>query len=94
MKLKPYKWSNGEILTAQDVVFWFNMEKAEKANWAAYVPGQFPDNVTNVSAPDPSTVTFTFDKAYSQQWLTYNQLGQITPMPAAWDMTSATAKGT
>jgi len=94
IKLKPYKWSNGETLTAQDVVFWFNMEKAEKANWAAYSPGQFPDNVKSVSAPDDTTVAFTFDKKYSQQWLTYNQLGQITPMPNAWDMTSDTAKGT
>lgn len=94
IKLKSYKWSNGEKLTAQDVLFWFNMEKAEKANYAAYVPGQFPDNVVSATAPNSTTVVFKTDKAYSQQWFTYNQLGQITPMPAAWDKTSATADGT
>ena len=93
VKLKPYKWSNGETVTSKNVLFWFNLEKAEKANWAAYSPGQFPDNVKSVTTPDASTISFTFDKKYSQQWLTYNQLGQITPMPTAWDLTSATAKG-
>ena len=27
--LKPYKWSNGETVTAQQVVFWMNMLKVE-----------------------------------------------------------------
>jgi peptide/nickel transport system substrate-binding protein len=94
VKLKPYEWSNGEKVTAQDVVFWYNMDKAEKANWAGYVPGQFPDNITSVTTPDDSTVVFNTDQAYSQQWFLYNQLSQITPMPMAWDMTSASAKGT
>ena len=33
IKLKPWKWSNGEAVNADDVVFWMNMVKAEKANW-------------------------------------------------------------
>lgn len=93
IKLKPYKWSNGETVTAQNVLFWINMEKAEKGNYAAYAPGQFPDNVTSAKATDANTVVLTTDKAYSQQWFLYNQLSQVTPMPKAWDMTSATAKG-
>ena len=36
--LKPYKWSNGETVTAQDVVFWMNMLKVEYLGWAAYAP--------------------------------------------------------
>lgn len=93
IKLKDYKWSNGESVTSADVMFWYNMAKAEKTNYAAYTPGQFPDNIVSASAPDATTVVFTTDKAYSQQWMLYNQLSQISPMPAAWDMTSATAKG-
>ncbi|WP_417562994.1 ABC transporter substrate-binding protein [Microbacterium sp.] len=91
--LNPYKWSNGESVTAQDVIFWINMDKAEKANYAGYAPGQFPDNIVSATAKDPSTVVLTTDKAYSQQWFLFNQLSQITPMPLAWDMTSATTKG-
>ncbi|WP_094770448.1 ABC transporter substrate-binding protein [Microbacterium gorillae] len=94
IKLKDYSWSNGEKVTSHDVLFWINMAKAEKANYAGYTPGQFPDNVVSATAPDDSTVVLTTDKAYSQQWFLMNQLSQITPMPEAWDMTSATAKGT
>ncbi|WP_205787308.1 ABC transporter substrate-binding protein [Specibacter cremeus] len=93
IKLKPYNWSNGTPVSSTDVMFWYNMAKAEKTNYAAYVPGQFPDNVVSASAPDAQTVVFNTDKAYSEQWFLYNQLGQITPMPAAWDMTAANTKG-
>ncbi len=86
--MKPYKWSNGEAVNADDVIFWMNMVKAEKANWAAYVPGQFPDNITNVTKVNDTTVKFTLDKKYSTDWFTYNELSQITPMPMAWDVTS------
>ena len=50
IKLKGYKWSNGETVDAQDVVFWMNMLKADATSWAAYAPGpgQFPGNVVNV----------------------------------------------
>jgi peptide/nickel transport system substrate-binding protein len=89
IKLKPYAWSNGEKVTATNVLFWINMAKAEKANYAGYVPGQFPDNVTSATAPDDSTVVLKLDAAYSPQWFTSNQLGQITPMPKAWDVTAA-----
>lgn len=87
--MKPYKWSNGETVTAQDVVFWMNMMKVEaKANWAGYVPGTIPDDLANVVAKG-NTVTFTFKGPANSYWRTYNELSQITPMPMAWDVTSA-----
>src|ERR1035438_4078382 len=39
INLKDYKWSNGETVTTQDIMFFLNMLHAEKANWAAYAPG-------------------------------------------------------
>jgi peptide/nickel transport system substrate-binding protein len=92
LNIKPWKWSNGETVTADDVIFWLNMLKTEKANWAGYTPGQFPDNVTKITKVDNQTVELTLDKAYSHDWFTYNQLSQITPMPMAWDVTSVGAK--
>ncbi len=86
--LKHYEWSNGTPVTARDVVFFMNLVKAEKANWGAYVPGAFPDNVVSVTAPNASTVVFKLDKAYNPTWFTYNELSQITPFPIAWDRTS------
>src|ERR1019366_684548 len=90
IKMKGYKWSNGETVDAQDVVFWMNMVKADATSWAGYVPGpgQFPGDVTNVVANNKTdTVTFTLDGTYSSYWFTYNELSQITPLPIAWDIT-------
>ena len=92
IKMKPWKWSNGESVNADDVVFWMHMVKAEKANWAGYSPGAFPDNVTTVTKVAADTVKLTLDAKYSSDWYTYNELSQITPMPMAWDVTSAVAK--
>ena len=89
--LKNYKWSNGETVTASDVLFFMNMLHAETANWYDYVPGLFPDNIKSVVATSPSEITFTFNKSYDPTWMTYNEFSQITPFPTAWDVTSATA---
>ncbi|HWD97197.1 MAG TPA: ABC transporter substrate-binding protein, partial [Acidimicrobiales bacterium] len=57
------------------------------------VPGEFPANVTSMSAPNATTVVFKLDKAYSSNWFTDNELSQVTPLPAqAWDKESATGK--
>jgi peptide/nickel transport system substrate-binding protein len=87
--LKDWKWSDGEPVTARDLVFWMNLMKADPATeWCAYVPGYFPDNVTSYSAPDPHTFVLHFTKAYNPTWLLYNELSQLTPIPLAWDRTS------
>ena len=90
IRLKNWRWSTGQPITSRDVEFWMNLLKQEKDNWYGYVPGAFPDNVVSESYPNPQTVVLTFDKAYSQQWLLYNELSQITPLPQfAWDKTSS-----
>ena len=88
---KGWKWSDGETVSAQDVIFWLNMMKAEKANYAGYAPGLLPDNLLSYAATGPGQVTLHLNQAYSSYWYTYNQLAEITPMPAAWDVTSLTA---
>ena len=44
VKMKGFKWSNGETVDAQDVVFWQNIMKVEPTEWGEYVPGpdQYP----------------------------------------------------
>ena len=92
--LKHYKWSNGETVTAQDVMFWMNMLHSEKANWAAYAPGgsNIPDNVKSITIDSPTELTFNLTQAFNSYWYTYNQLSQITPLPVAWDKTSEPAR--
>jgi peptide/nickel transport system substrate-binding protein len=91
--LKSYRWSNGEAVTAQDVEFWLNMLAAEKANWAYYVPGGLPDNLSSWTVTGASTIVLHLKSTYSPDWFTDNELSQITPLPLAWDKTSATAAG-
>ncbi len=93
IKLRDYKWSDGTAITSRDVAFFWNLLKVAKENWAGYVPGEFPDNVTSVATPDDKTITFTFDKVYNSEWILYNELSQLTPMPQhAWDITSTGGK--
>jgi peptide/nickel transport system substrate-binding protein len=67
------------------------MMKAEPDNYYGYVPGLLPDNLASYSATDANTVVLHLKSAVSSIWFTYNQLAEITPMPAAWDVTSAGA---
>ena len=86
--LKPYKWSNGEQVTPQDVIFWLNMMKVEKTIWAGYVPGTIPDDITSITTSG-KTLTFQLSSNANSNWFTYNELSQITPMPMAWNLTGS-----
>ncbi|WP_416875358.1 ABC transporter substrate-binding protein [Kitasatospora sp. SC0581] len=99
IQVKPWKWSNGEDVTAQDVLFWINMAKAETSNSGYYTPPNpaigakyFPDNVASATASG-QTLTLTLDTPVSQTWFTDDELSQITPMPLAWDLTGPGQKG-
>jgi len=87
INLKHYLWSNGQQVTAQDVMFWLNMMQALPEDWGAY--SGFPADVKDITAVSPTEVTMVMDKAYSPTWFQYNDLSQITPMPAAWDRTAS-----
>jgi peptide/nickel transport system substrate-binding protein len=86
IKLKGWKWSNGETVNSTDVMFWINMMKAVGSkDWGGFVPNGFPSNVSDIKAVSPTEITMTMNKAFSPTWFTYNELSQITPMPVAWD---------
>lgn len=91
--LGHYRWSDGEAVTARDVMFWMNMLHAEKENWGPYQPGTngIPDDVTDVTVDSPTTLTLQLDAAVDPEWLTDDQLSQITPLPVAWDRTTQSA---
>jgi peptide/nickel transport system substrate-binding protein len=91
INLKSFKWSNGEQVNSTDVMFWMNMMFAEKANYAGYVPSEFPDNVTKAQATSPTQVTLTLNTSYNPDWYTNNELSLINPMPEAWDKTADAA---
>jgi peptide/nickel transport system substrate-binding protein len=88
INLDNYKWSNGETVTSQDIMFWMNMLHAQKSNWAGYAPGTLPDNLQSITVNSPTQLTMTMTAPVNSYWFTYNELSQITPMPNAWDVTA------
>lgn len=91
--LKPYKWSDGQSLTTRDVQFFWNLYKANKAEIATYVPGNFPDNVSSFVVDSPTTFTLNLTTPVNPTWFTDNQLTDIVPLPQhVWDKTSASQK--
>jgi peptide/nickel transport system substrate-binding protein len=91
--LNNYKWSDGETVSARDVVFWMNLLKVDPAkDWCSYVPGKFPQNVVSYRAVNATTFQMTLNRAYNPTWFLYNELSQVTPIPIAWDRTSLSAK--
>jgi peptide/nickel transport system substrate-binding protein len=91
--LRNYKWSDGTPVTTRDVAFWINLLKANKKTFAAYIPGEFPDNLKSYKIVSPTEIVLTLTRAFNPNWFTYDQLSQITPIPTqAWDKTSATGK--
>jgi peptide/nickel transport system substrate-binding protein len=91
--LGSYTWSDGQPVTARDVAFWINLLRANKADFAAYIPGEFPDNLKSYTIVNPKTIVLTLTGSYNPTWFTYDQLSQITPLPAqTMDKTSAAGK--
>lgn len=91
--LKPYKWSDGQPVTARDVQFWENLVAADPDNYGASVPGGYPGNIVKTTVVNSTTIQFTTDMAYNTQWFLYNELSNITPLPEqVWDKTSTTGK--
>jgi peptide/nickel transport system substrate-binding protein len=87
VKLKHYMWSNGEQVTADDVMFWLNMLLAVPQDWG--LGTGFPQDVHDIKVVSPTELTMVMNKAYSPTWFQYNELSQITPMPVAWDRTAS-----
>ncbi|WP_053959080.1 peptide ABC transporter substrate-binding protein [Sulfobacillus thermosulfidooxidans] len=83
-----YHWSNGHPVTAQDVVFTWDLIKAASASNAPapwpYVgagTGDIPSGVKSVVANGPYQFTVTLNQPANQEWFIYNGLGQFTPLP-------------
>ncbi len=87
--LKPYRWSDGHLVTTRDLLFDYNLIRANKASVPSYHVGGFPDNVTSFTILSPSRFRVTFNRVYGRTWLLWNELDYLTPLPQhAWDRTS------
>jgi peptide/nickel transport system substrate-binding protein len=95
LKVKPWKWSDGQPLTSKDVEFWISevtaAVKENPANWGNYTPKLgIPDAVASMSTPDSSTLVINLKAAVNPTWFVQDSLAGAQPMPAhAWAKASA-----
>src|ERR1700733_12266663 len=64
-----YKWSNGQPVDGNDLVFDIDLMKAavteNPANLSSYSPGLFPSNVSSISAPSKYTVVIHLTRGFN-----------------------------
>jgi peptide/nickel transport system substrate-binding protein len=86
-----YKWSDGQPISADDLMFDIDLikaaVKASPANWSGYTPGYFPDDLASMSEPSSRTLVLHLTKAVNPLFFTDDILGQgpTNPLPVqAW----------
>jgi peptide/nickel transport system substrate-binding protein len=91
VQLRHWMWSDGQPVTARDVIFYINLGRAMGTSWGNYAgPTQFPYNVKSVTAVNPYELKFVTTAPVNPTYFADNALGEITPMPQhAWDKESA-----
>ena len=90
--IKPWKWSNGSTVTAQNVVEFIDILKAaikvSTDNFGGYTPGFFPDNVASATASG-QVLTLHLTKAFNPGFFTDNQLTLLYAYPPQWAVDKA-----
>jgi peptide/nickel transport system substrate-binding protein len=86
-----YKWSNGQPVDAQDVVFFIDLlnaaVKLNPANYGNFSPGFLPQNIVSAKATGKYQLTIQFNKSYNPGYLYYDQLLLLYPLPStSWDI--------
>ncbi|MGC1185534.1 MAG: ABC transporter substrate-binding protein [Candidatus Dormiibacterota bacterium] len=99
IKLKHWNWSNGQPITARDVIFWLNLLSAVTdpsapavagptagtagPGWGPGVPGAFPANLVSYRQTGTYQLQLKTNAAYNPTWFLYNELSQVFPLPQA-----------
>jgi peptide/nickel transport system substrate-binding protein len=92
--MKGWKFADGQSVNAQSVMFFLNMYKADPTSYCGYNKGYgIPDQVASASGTG-DTVTINFTTSVNPNWILYNYLAELTPMPNSWDVTAPGASST
>ena len=88
INMKGWKFADGQTINAESVMFFLNMYKANPSQYCGYNAGYgIPDQVASASGTG-NTVTIKFTTSVNPNWILYNYLSEITPMPNTWDITA------
>jgi peptide/nickel transport system substrate-binding protein len=88
INMKGWKFADGQTVNAESVMFFLNMYKANPTAYCGYNKGYgIPDQVASASGKG-NTVTIKFTTSVNPNWILYNYLAELTPMPNTWDITA------
>lgn len=100
LTMKNWKFASGQTTDAESAKFFLDMYKADPSGalsghvangggYCGYNAGYgIPDQLIGVTASG-QTLTLHFSVAIANvNWMIYNNLSQITPMPETWDITA------
>ena len=88
INMKGWKFADGQTINAQSVMFFLNMYKADPTGYCGYNQGYgIPDQLASATGKG-NTVTLKFKTGVNPNWILYNYLSEITPMPNSWDITA------
>jgi peptide/nickel transport system substrate-binding protein len=86
--MKGWKFADGQTVDAESVMFFLNLYKADPTAYCGYNKGYgIPDQVASASGSG-NTVTIKFTSSVNPNWILYNYLAELTPMPNTWDITA------
>ncbi|MGC2484786.1 MAG: ABC transporter substrate-binding protein [Acidimicrobiales bacterium] len=86
--MKGWKFADGQTVNAESVMFFLNMYKADPTSYCGYNKGYgIPDQVASASGTG-NTLVIHFTSAVNPNWILYNYLAELTPMPNSWDVTA------
>ena len=87
--LKPITWSDGVPVTADDVLYSFELMKQLGPAYVNYDTGGVPKLFQSVEATGPLTLRITLTQAVNPEWFELSGLGQFYALPRhAWGRTS------
>jgi len=89
INMKGWKFADGQTVNAESVLFFLNMYKADPTAYCGYNKGYgIPDQVSSATGSG-NKVTIKFTTSVNPNWILYNYLSELTPMPNTWDVTAA-----
>jgi peptide/nickel transport system substrate-binding protein len=93
LNLKGWRFADGQIVNAESVMFFLNLYDADPTGYGEYTPGiGIPDQVAGVSGSG-LRVVIHMKVPVNPNWVLYNYLSEITPLPNSWDVTAAHVNG-
>ena len=85
VKLRPWHWSDGTMVTASDVLYDWHIIQALGPAYENYLSGGVPNLIRDVTAADPTTLTFSMTQPVNVDWFELAGLSDFYPLPRqAW----------